>query len=140
MRARIIREDMQLGMSATAYPETDERVVWKTVTQNGRPVKRRFWRLGAEIEDPMVWRLVQCGVAIPADDACREACGLSEDQMAFAQKRYEAVCRGIAPEDYQLFFNKVISGYEDDGSFKKGDNWQAMPELWEEPESDEDNE
>jgi hypothetical protein len=58
---------------------------------------REFTRpAGYVIDDPDAWRLVRIGVAIPHDDACRTAAGMTESQMQEAQARYSKLANGIA--------------------------------------------
>lgn len=54
---------------------------------------------GTEIEHPDAWRLVRMGVADPVDDECREAAGLTPEQIAERQARYEKLEAGRATGD-----------------------------------------
>lgn len=57
---------------------------------------------GTVIDHPNCWRLVQMGVAVPEDDACREKCGMTPEQIAAATVAYdrqEARIAGLLPEE-----------------------------------------
>lgn len=138
MQAVLIRDDLAVGPNAKA-DSVREWAEMREVTVNGRRRKRLYWKRGAIINNPRAFRLVQQGVAIPHDDECRLAAECSEDQLAAAQKAYERVSRGIHPEDYALFDAGVISGYQDDGSYKPGPNAAMAPDVFED-EDDEDDE
>jgi hypothetical protein len=45
--------------------------------------------IGTEIDDPDCWRLVRCGVAEPLDDECRNAAGMTSDQITQLTAEYE---------------------------------------------------
>lgn len=70
---------------------------------------------GEQIEHPDAWRLVRCGLAIPGDDECAEACGMTPEEMRAVQQAYERVHRGIHPEDYEAFDAGLMDGYDDSG-------------------------
>ncbi len=91
---------------------------------------------GHIIDLPKAFRLVQMGVAEPADDECRIRANRTEEQMAEAQRRYPAIAEGICPEDREDFFAGKMDGYNDDGSSIPGPN--AGQDEDEEENEDED--
>ncbi len=94
------------------------------------------WLLVGHIIDlPKAFRLVQMGVAVPADEECRIRANRTTGQMAEAQRRYPAIAKGISPEDREDFFTGKMDGYNPDGSPKPGPN---APDN--EEENDEDTE
>lgn len=54
---------------------------------------------GTIIDDPDCWRLVMIGVAKPADDDCREAAPLSDEEIAERARRYDRLDKGRATGD-----------------------------------------
>jgi hypothetical protein len=73
------------------------------------------------------------GTIFEGDEECRQAHGYNPDQLREAQLAYRATSAGIWPEDYQLFRDGVIAGYDMDGNFLPGPNW-CEPD----PEEDDD--
>lgn len=94
---------------------------------------------GTEIDHPQAFRLVQNGVAIPADDECAARCGMTPADIRAAKQAYEKVSRGIAPQDYGLYDRGVIVGYNPDGSYKPGPNY-SEDEIDEHEAENEDDE
>ena len=78
------------------------------------------------------FRLVQIGMAIPADDECRERCGLTDDEIWDIQRRYNATYARIHPEDQKLFDAGVIAGYTADGTgnYEPGPNASNRPDIF----------
>lgn len=68
MKCRLIR-DLRLAPSAEPIGE------FETV------LGMRIYRAGTVLEGPKVDLIVQCGNAVPEDDECREACGLTAEQL-----------------------------------------------------------
>ena len=122
MKATLIRDDLEcIGKD----PDIDQTEV-REVKKNGRMVKRRFWKVGAIVTDPRTFRLVQMGVAVPADDECRDRADMTQEAMDAAKIAYERVAAGIHPDDYELFDRGVMVGYQDDGSYKPGPNYHEI--------------
>jgi hypothetical protein len=93
------------------------------VKQCVRREKRLFAPTGTLLDDPNCWLIVKMGQAIPADEECREKVDMTPEQMEAAQKAAKRLAAGIDPEDYVKFDTGQITGYNDDGSYKKGPNW-----------------
>ena len=54
---------------------------------------------GTVIDHPQAWLLVRLGRAIPADDECRRAAAMTDEQMQEAQDFHERLCQGRATGD-----------------------------------------
>lgn len=78
------------------------------------------------------FRLVQIGMAIPADDECRDKCGLTDDEIWDIQRRYNATFARIHPSDQKLFDDGVISGYTSNGTgdYVPGPNSHMRPDIF----------
>lgn len=137
MRCKFIRDDIEVAPGVPSW-KTDGKIEVRKVMRNGRMQDRVFWMRDSVIEHPMAFRLVQQGIALPADDECQSACHRTEQQLTAAQMAYERVSRGIHPDDYQLFDAGIISGYNDDGSYKPGPNAESHPEVFVAEDEDDD--
>lgn len=150
MRCKLIRPDMVVsypgGVNALP-PELREQVVVLDVFANGKVRPRAFFKVGTILDFPDCWRLVQQGCALPDDDECREKADRTPEQLSRAQAVYEPFSKGIAPEDYDLYFAGVITGYQPDAEdgdppeklYKPGPNWSKYYELRDVGEDDEDD-
>ena len=118
------------------FPEdqaTPDKIIFKDRRVHGtnKIVKDMYLKAGAEYEHPQAAFFVQIGAAVPADDECKAACAdISEEQLEKAQLDYKANDLGITdPEDRELFFKRVIAGYEHLGegelAYIKGPMWDA---------------
>jgi len=89
MKAKIIRDDCELGPSA--YQRDSEFANANSVESGqvfaGTPVRR--WKPGTVLSHPQAYMLVRMGVAEPADDECRKAAGLSASQEADVKAAYD---------------------------------------------------
>jgi hypothetical protein len=83
----------------------------------------KFWPAGTVLEDKRAYRLVQLGVAEPADPECALAAGMTSEQMRIAQRQQEMVSKGIQPDDYQRYLDGEITGYDADGNDIPGPNY-----------------
>lgn len=128
MKARIIREDMEISPSAdlsdSELAQTVERIVWRN--NDNQPA--RFWRLGAIVERDDSHLLVELGVAEPADEECERAAGMTPDERRAAQHAARRLSAGIHPEDFALYDAGVIVGYNGDGTYKPGPNFDQLPQ------------
>ena len=138
MQAELIRDDLEVGPNAA--PELVERQAeLRTVRVNGRDRKRLHWKRGTIIDNPRAVRLVQQGVALPADDECREAADMSPADLQAAQQAYERTRLGIVPDDFPLFDAGIIAGYEGDGSYKPGPNAHMAPDVFTDPDDEDED-
>ena len=96
---------------------------------------KRWYLAGAVIEHERAHRLVQMGVAEPADAECTLACCMTTEQMKKAQLHQEMVAKGILIEDYQRYLDGEILGCDEDGNDIPGPHW---PEAEDEDEDEPD--
>jgi len=73
---------------------------------------------------PDCYRLVQMGVAEPADEECTLRACMTSAEMKAAQRQQDMVGKGIHPDDYQRYLDGEIIGYDEDGNDLPGPNWQ----------------
>jgi len=83
----------------------------------------RYWPEGTVLEDRRAYRLVQMGMAEPADDECTLKACMTTAEMKAAQIKQEMVGKGIMPEDYQRYLDGEILGYDEDGNDIPGPNY-----------------
>jgi hypothetical protein len=67
--------------------------------------------VGTEYEGPVAIEFVRVGAAVPTDDECAAACGLSPEELARAQRIYQRSVLGIHPEDFEAFDAGLMIGY-----------------------------
>jgi hypothetical protein len=89
---------------------------------------------GTVLNQPGAYKFVRLGIADPEDEECRIAAGLSDPQILLAKMRQRRVSAGVAPEDYDAFDKGIMVGYNPDGTFKPGPNfeeaeWQERKET-----------
>lgn len=95
---------------------------------------------GTIIDHPECYRLVRMGCAEAFDGECAERAGYSPDQLEAARIAYNRVALGIHPDDYEAFDAGMIIGYNPDGTYKPGPNWEEVEESDENetPENEEE--
>lgn len=80
--------------------------------------------LGDIVDHPEAYKLVELGMATPEDDECREAAGLSDENIRERIERYKKLSRGMGtgikkhdaePEESELDdeFNDLLEEEED---------------------------
>jgi len=84
---------------------------------------RRWFPVGAIMEDPRAVNHVILGNAVPADEECEIAANMTPEKMKTAQAAQEMALKGIEPEDRQRYRNGEILGYDEDGNDIPGPNW-----------------
>lgn len=136
MKCKLIRE---LEVAAGVMPEefVAANAVARTRKVNGRMRPVLHWKVGTVFDLPDSFRLVQQGCALPEDDECKERCEMTPEEMAAAQRAYERTALGIHPEDFDLFDNGVIVGYDEGGNYKPGPNFHLLEEAAEEAQANE---
>lgn len=88
---------------------------------------------GMIVEHPDVFRLVRMGVAEAMDEECKLKADRTPEHCAAAGKAYEKVSRGIASEDYEAFDRGEMVGYDADGNWIPGPNYEGETEssdIW----------
>jgi hypothetical protein len=94
--------------------------------------------IGTVFEGPNAAFFVRHGCAEPDDDECRLATKMTEEQLATTRRAYAALHACIAKEDIELFNAGVIAGYNADGSYRPGANFDQLAKFQPETTEDED--
>lgn len=98
------------------------------------------WDLPGEIiEHPKCWMMVMMGCAVPADDQCEDRCnaaGLTSEAFERAKYAYERQERGIAPEDWPAYDAGAMTGYDEDGEWIPGPNYDSWMREHDEEEDE----
>lgn len=128
MKTRIIRDDIEVSPSAVLSEDEQIQTVERTVWRNGANQTATFWEFGAILERPDSYMLVRMGVAEPADEECRIAASMNASQRAEAQHASRRLAAGIHPDDFGLFDAGIITGYNPDGTYKPGPNYDQLPQ------------
>lgn len=92
--------------------------------------------VGAIIDGPLAIQMCRHGQASPLDQECRDAVNLSPEQLAELQLENEMAEKGIRQEDRELYIKGIIDGYDADGKYKPGKNWDAYQAALGEAEDD----
>lgn len=136
MQTRIIRDDIEVSPSAdlseAEKSQTVERIVWR----NGADTPVTFFKLGAILDRPDSYMLVRLGIAEPADEECRLAASMTTAQRQQAQHASKRLAAGIHPEDFGLFDAGIILGYNSDGTYKPGPNFDQLPQNTDDEEDE----
>lgn len=77
---------------------------------------------GTTIDRHDIWKLVQMGVAVPADEECTKAAGMTDQKMKAAQFAQRRTAKGIHPDDFDAYGAGQMDGYYPDGSQIPGPN------------------
>jgi hypothetical protein len=70
------------------------------------------------------------GAAVPADEECERAANMTPAKLQAAQHAQNKARLGIAPEDFEAFDSGLMVGYNPDGSWIPGPNFEEA--AWEE--------
>lgn len=98
-------------------------VKWRINLVKGKRTSIPYFPAGTEYEHPNAAFFCQAGSAAPLDDECREATGLTEEQLEALQRQYKLTAAGILEADVELWDAGVITGYEENGDYIHGPNW-----------------
>lgn len=91
---------------------------------------------GFEIEDPEAYLLVLQGAAEPGDDECALAAKQTPEERDAARLHYEMARKGIAPEDFDAYRAGAMIGYDPEGNWLPGPNFDAWQAAQAEPEEE----
>lgn len=75
------------------------------------------------VDHPDAYKLVRLGVAVPADDECKAKADPTPEQQEKALFLYNRTAAGIIPEDFQAYADGLLLGYNPDGTWIKGPNF-----------------
>ena len=84
--------------------------------------------VGTIIDHPDAYRLVRHGCAEPADEECEWAANMSSEALAKAQAAYPKIAAGIMPEDREAWDLGFMRGYNPDGTWVPGPNYDEFQE------------
>lgn len=115
-------------LKALHHNPTD-RIEIRLEQRNGYQRAVPYFKVGTIMDSPDCFFLVRNGEAIPADEACAERAGMTPEQMQAAQHANRRTRAGIMPEDFSLYDAGIIAGYDGDGNFKPGPNWDKRHTL-----------
>jgi hypothetical protein len=127
MQARILRDDLEVSPSVELSPEEQAQTVERQVLRNGAKQSATFWKQGAVLTRPDSFMLVRMGIAEAVDDECKQRASMWADQFRAAQHAYARLNAGIHPDDFGLFDAGIILGYNPDGTYKPGPNFDQFP-------------
>lgn len=95
----------------------------------GVPEEFHVYPKGCEVSGAVALHIATSGQGHPLDDECVKASGLNPAQLRERQKDYEMTAKGInRPEDRILYKAGVIAGYDTDGEYIHGPNWDSYHE------------
>jgi hypothetical protein len=124
MKCEIVRDDLECSLQHMP-PGHEAAWEYRSTLRNKRMVDVPFFKRGAILEEKNCFMLVEMGCAIPADEECQKACGMTPEMIRAAMRAQDKVSLGISPEDYEKFDAGEIAGYNPDGSYKPGPNFKA---------------
>lgn len=96
-----------------------------------------WWEVGEIIDHPDAYRLVRLGCALSADEECKLAVDMTPEQFQKAQATYPKVAAGLQPEDYSAWDRGWMRGYNPDGSWVPGPNYEEWQQIEAERRADE---
>lgn len=103
-----------------------QQKLFRWVVLPGRKAPVCIYPKGTIFEGEQAVFLVQTGQASPVDDECREACGMSKEQMEAAQIGNVMNLLGINDEKHrELYAGGVFTGWDANGKMIPGPNWDS---------------
>jgi hypothetical protein len=78
--------------------------------------------VGTIIDHPEAFKLVQQGIAEPADEECAKQANMTEAAWRKAVRHHARLRAGIHPDDFGAWERGEMVGYNPDGSWKPGPN------------------
>ena len=126
MKAKLLRD-------ASTEPK-DHPEVPIQFSSDGTPIK--ILPAGTVIDHPHAFWLVRLGLAEAADEECRDAIRMNQEQLEAAQRASVRAERGIHPEDARAFDAGLMIGYNEDESWIPGPNYVEPAEDFEEGASE----
>ncbi len=126
-------------MQATLLRDLEADVSMPDAFVEKQPNGKRICKAGTTINQPDSYRLVQMGVAMPADEECEKAANRTPEQLKAAQYAAERLARGIDHDDFDKYDRGIMIGYDADGNDIPGPN-AHLAEVAEEAEYEDDEE
>ncbi len=84
---------------------------------------------GTIIEHPDVYKLVRRGCAEPADEEGSKAANISKEKWEEAVQHYARTSAGIHPDDFAAWDRGLMRGYNPDGSWVPGPNFEDDEDI-----------
>jgi hypothetical protein len=120
MQARLLYEKEVLEFDPnTRKPHAPPSLVRQCVRKNGR----LYAPIGTLLDDPNCYHIVLMGQAEAVDEECLERTNCPPDQLQARLHAAKRLMAGIEQSDYELFDTGVIVGYDADGNYLPGPNW-----------------
>lgn len=120
MRAAYILD--QFADPSGCNEEQLQKMTWKSTPQG--PVA--IFPAGTVVEGDEAILRCRCGIAMPLDDECKAATGLTDSQLRALQLQNQMAMLGINDKaDQELFKAGVIAGYDDKLEYIPGPQWEA---------------
>lgn len=111
MKCEVVIDSWEISPQADPVQVRGQSVA-KRIKRNGQMVDRLFWRVGAILCHPDAALAVKHGVAIPADEECRAAVGLSVEELRAKQHAYKRMEAGIHHDDWAAYDAGYLLGYQ----------------------------
>lgn len=144
MKYQLIRNDIRPSYPGKQFgwvPDNmRDMVETRKVFSSGRLQEMTFWRTDVVFDHPTGYKLVRNGDAIPMDEECELASGLRPEQLTVVQYNRERLARGINRDDWESYDAGYMTGYNPDGDWIPGpnyDKWLAEQAAQEDEEEDE---
>lgn len=107
---------------STMSEEMKAKVRFAKNGESGKPIA--IFPAGTEFEGDHAITLCKNGQAAPSDQECADALGMSSEKLLSLQVGYKMDTLGIhKTEDRELYRAGVISGFDANGNYKPGVNW-----------------
>ena len=136
MKCKFIADNIEYAGPKNAHMDDTHEV---EIKRNYRQVKVRMWNKGVVLEHPESFRLVQMGIAIHADDECKDRANMNPEMIENAAFAYERLQRGIYIDDFDRYDRGELIGYNADGSDIPGPNAATFDDDGDEEEEDDDD-
>lgn len=123
MKSRLVLDqDADVTTATEAY-----RKKIRYVARDGRKGPVAIYPKDTEFDGEHAVLLVKTGQAVPVDDECRKACGMSADQIDAQQVNYQMDSIGIHdPEAREMYRGGIISGIDPEtGEYIPGPAWES---------------
>ena len=135
MRAKFIIDNAEYGGPKGAHLDDTHEV---EIKRNFRQVTTRMWNKGVILDHPEAFRLVQMGIAIPADDECKDRANMNPEMLENAAFAYERLQRGIHIDDFERYGRGELIGYNADGSDIPGPNAVTFDDVDDDDEEEDE--
>ncbi len=111
--------------SMPASEKSKIRFRFAPVGSDPTPKPIPYFPANTEFEHPEAYKHCRTGTASPGDEECRVAANMTPEQLQAAQRLHRIAAAGILDSDIELFDLEVITGYEMNGEYKKGPNFDT---------------